>query len=32
MVYAAAFQGWVDGNITGTAEEIFEATQEALEV
>jgi hypothetical protein len=32
MVYAAAFQAWVDGNITWTAEEIFEATQEALEV
>jgi hypothetical protein len=32
MVYAAAFQAWVDGEISGTAEEIFEATQEALEV
>jgi hypothetical protein len=32
MVYVATFQAWVDGKINGTAEEIFEATQEALEV
>jgi hypothetical protein len=32
MVYAAAFHAWIDGKINGTAEEIVEATQEALEV
>jgi hypothetical protein len=32
LVYARAFQAWADGKISGTAEDIFDAIQEALEV
>ena len=31
-VYAAAFQAWVDRKLQGTADEIFDAIQSALEV
>jgi hypothetical protein len=31
VVYAKAFQGWADGRIEGTAEDIFETVQEVLE-
>jgi hypothetical protein len=31
-VYAAAFQAWVDGKLHGSADEIFDAVQSALEV
>lgn len=31
-VFAAAFQAWADGKIGGTADEIFAAVQEVLEV
>jgi len=30
VFYASAFQAWADGKIEGTAEEIFQAVQEAL--
>jgi hypothetical protein len=32
LVYAKAFQAWADGKIGGTADEIFDAIEEALEV
>jgi hypothetical protein len=32
QVYAKVFQAWADGKIDGTAEELFEAIQEVLEV
>jgi hypothetical protein len=32
LVYAAAFQAWVDHKIHGTPNEIFDAIQSALEV
>jgi len=32
LVYAAAFQAWVDHKIHGTPDEIFDAIQSTLEV
>jgi len=32
LVYARAFQAWADGKIEGTAEDIFEAVQEVLDL
>jgi hypothetical protein len=32
LVYAAAFQAWVDHKIHGTPDEIFDAVQSALEI
>ncbi len=32
LFYARAFQAWADGKVEGTADEIFDAIQEALEV
>ncbi|WP_309176817.1 hypothetical protein [Bradyrhizobium sp. Ash2021] len=32
LVYAIAFQAWADGKIEGTAEEVFDAVQETLEI
>ena len=32
LVYVRAFQDWANGKISGTAEEIFDAIEEALEV
>ena len=31
LLYAKAFQGWADGKIEGSAEDVFETVQEALE-
>lgn len=32
LFYVKAFQAWVDGKFKGTAEEIFDAVQEALDI
>ncbi len=32
LVYAWAFKAWAEGKIEGTAEEVFDAVQEALEI
>jgi hypothetical protein len=32
LVYVRAFQAWADGKISGTAGDIFDAIQEALEI
>jgi len=31
QVYAKAFQAWADGKISGSADDIFDAIEEALE-
>ena len=32
LLYANAFQAWADGKFEGSADEVFEAVQEVLEV
>jgi len=32
LVYAKAYQAWADGKIQGTADDVFEAVQEVLDV
>jgi hypothetical protein len=32
LFYARAFQAWADGKIEGTAEQVFETVEEALNV